>query len=115
MSTIKAVLILVFLTTTANSATIYAAGVKNNQECEFALKPLQEILASVELVPQDWRIVVACTDGLWNSLLLHYDATEVSEYAITSRRLRVTIIRGRVFQGLCPMTSQQRRIVLHEL
>src|SRR5262249_34582227 len=115
MSIVKAVFILAFLTTTANSVTIYAAGSKDNKDCDFALKPLQEILASTPPFPQDWRIIVACTDAKWQDILTHYDATEVSEYAITIRKLRVTIIRGRVFQDLCPMASQQRRIVLHEL
>lgn len=114
MSPIKAIFILAVLTTTANSVTIYAAGVKSNNECEFALKPLQDILATAPPFPQDWRIIVACTDGLWNDVLVHYDALEISQYAITIQKLRLTIIRGRVFQDLC-ITSRQRLVVLHEL
>src|SRR5262245_17687345 len=114
MSAIKAVLILSFLVPTARTATIYAAGMNHTKECEFALKPLQEILVSVPAFPQDWRIIVACTDTKWQDILTHYDAVGISNYAITIQKRHVTVIRGRVFQDLC-ITSRQRFIVLHEL
>lgn len=114
MSTIKAVFILAFLMPTASAVTIYTAGAKDNKQCEFALQPLQEILASAPAYPRDWRIIVACTDTKWQDILTHYDAVGISNYAITIRQLHVTVIRGRIFQDLC-ISSRQRFVVLHEL
>jgi hypothetical protein len=88
--------ILSSLAVAAFGATLYPAGVKTVAACAFATKPLQQIVAPLSY-PADWKIIVACTDGEWQEMTHHFDAT-TSRSAFTMRDARVTVINGGIFR-----------------
>lgn len=106
-----ALLILAFCAAPAFAAAIFPAGVKTVAECEFATKPLAQIVAPLAY-PADWKIVVACTDGEWQSITRHFDAT-ASESAFTMRDNKVTVINSRIFRE--KVYSGPEHTLRHEL
>jgi hypothetical protein len=88
--------ILSSLAAAAFGVTLYPAGVKTVDACAFATKPLQQIVTPLSY-PPDWKIIVACTDGEWQQITHHFDAT-TSRSAFTVRDARVTVINGGIFR-----------------
>ena len=93
-------------------ATLYQAG---KGGCPtFANAVQSQINVTHAEYPADWRIIVACTDGEWNSILTHFGFEGVSNYAFSWRDAhRLTVIRGAEFSKLTD--AQQRFVILHEL
>ena len=88
--------ILSSLAAAAFGVTLYPAGVKTVDACAFATEPLQQIVTPLSY-PEDWKIIVACTDGEWQEMTHHFDATS-SRSAFTMRDARVTVINGGIFR-----------------
>ncbi len=88
--------ILSSLAAAAFGVTLYPAGVKTIAACAFATKPLEQIVTPLSY-PEDWKIIVACTDGEWRQITHHFDAT-TSRSAFTVRGARVTVINGGIFR-----------------
>ena len=100
------------LTVVSEGQTIYQAGPKG---ClAFARQVQEQVQVTHASYPSDWRIIVACTDGEWDSILTHFGFNGVSNYAFTWRDAhKLTVIRGTEFSRLTD--AQQRFVVLHEL
>ena len=103
--------ILSLLTAPGFGATLYPAGVKTVEACEFATKPLTQIVAPLAY-PADWKIIVACTDGEWQDITRHFDAT-MTQSAFTMRDFKVTVINARIFRE--KIYSGPEHTLRHEL
>ena len=91
--------------------TLYPAGVKTVAACAFATKPLERIVTPLSY-PGDWKIIVACTNGEWQEMTRHFDATS-SRSAFTIRDARVTVINGGIFRET--IYAGPERTLRHEL
>ena len=88
--------ILASLASSGFGATLYPTGVKTVAACAFAIGPLKQIVDPLGF-PGDWRIIVACTDGEWQDITRHFDAT-AARSAFTMRDAKVTVINADIFR-----------------
>jgi hypothetical protein len=92
----------------------YASDVlTTSKSCPVQAAAVEIINSLPAAYPNDWRIVVACSDGDWLYLQRKADAMQ-TDHAFTNLQGKITVIRGEVFLNP-PQFRPAKLILLHEL
>ncbi len=111
------IVVLSLMSLKTHAQQVFAAGVKDVEACEFALRPLLADLQSIRY-PHDWRIIVACNGPTWARLQGKFDAG-LTRTAFTNVKWRITILNGEIYCEPLPLTGTRHRnprlVLKHEL
>lgn len=85
----------------------------SSKKCPVQTAAVQTIRSLPSPYPEDWTIVVTCSDGDWEFLQRKADALQ-TDRAFTNLKAKITVVRGEMFLNPFPFRPP-RLILLHEL
>ena len=85
------------------------------ESCQPTLSQVVDSLRQVSF-PDEWTVIVACTDTAWSTALMVNRATGASEMAVTNAAARWTLVNGAVWDRMRNRSRYSPEMVLrHEL
>jgi hypothetical protein len=91
----------------APAQRILVAGVKQVSACEYAIRPLESDLRTIDF-PRDWTIVIACNTITWDNLRRKADALQTNT-AFTNLQGRITVINAEIYREMPPLSGTMHR------
>lgn len=79
----------------ASAQKVLLMGVKHPDQCKKITEPLIADLNAIPF-PRDWKIVVACTQTMWNEIQQQADAS-ATHTAFTSLAGHMTVLNGTIY------------------